>query len=38
MNAGEQSLAAQMLKKYYMCDDIENFKQEIIDLIFPKAK
>jgi hypothetical protein len=38
MNAGEQSLATQMLKKYYMCDDIENFKQEIIDLIFPKAK
>jgi hypothetical protein len=38
MNAGEQSLATQMLKKYYVCEDIENFKQEIIDLIFPKAK
>ena len=38
LNAGEQSLATQMLKKYYLCDDIELFKQEIIDLIFPKAK
>jgi hypothetical protein len=38
INAGEQSLATQMLKKYYSCDDVELFKQEIIDLIFPKAK
>lgn len=38
LNAGEQSLATQMLKKYYLCDDIDLFKQEIIDLIFPKAK
>lgn len=38
LNAGEQSLATQMLKKYYLCDDIEFFKQETIDLIFPKAK
>ena len=38
INAGEQSLAAQMLKKYYVCEDIENFKQEIMDLIYPKAK
>jgi hypothetical protein len=38
INAGEQSLATQMLKKYYPCDDNEVFKQEIIDLIFPKAK
>jgi len=38
INAGEQSLAAQMLKKYYACDDIENFKLVIMNLIFPKAK
>jgi hypothetical protein len=38
INAGEQSLATNMLKKYYLCDDIELFKQEIIDLIFPEAK
>lgn len=38
INAGEHSLAAQLLKKYYACEDIESFKQEIIDLIFPKAK
>lgn len=38
INAGEQTIAAQMLKKYYPCDDIDVFKQEIIDLIFPKAK
>lgn len=38
INAGEHSLAAQLLKKYYACGDIENFKQEIIELIFPKAK
>jgi len=38
LNAGEQSLAAQLLKKYYVCDDIEAFKQDILDLIFPKAK
>jgi hypothetical protein len=38
INAGEHSLAAQLLKKYYACADIENFKQEIIELIFPKAK
>lgn len=37
-NAGEQSLASQLLKKYYVCDDIENFKQEINDIIYPKAK
>lgn len=38
INAGEQSLAAQMLKKYYVCVDVENFKQDIMGLIFPKAK
>jgi len=38
INAGEQSLAAQIVKKYYVCEDVENFKQDIMDLIFPKAK
>lgn len=38
INGGEQSLAAQMLKKYYLCDDIEDFKKEIMELLFPKAK
>ncbi len=38
LNAGEQSLANQMLKKYYLCDDVTSFKQEILDIIFPKAK
>lgn len=38
INAGEHSLAMQLLKKYYVCEDIEIFKQEILDLIFPKAK
>lgn len=38
INAGEQALAYSMLKKYYLCDDLEIFKQEIINLLFPKAK
>ncbi|OGU81842.1 MAG: hypothetical protein A2W11_04940 [Ignavibacteria bacterium RBG_16_35_7] len=38
INAGEQSLAAQIVKKYYVCEDVENFKQDIMDLIFPKAQ
>lgn len=38
INAGEQSLASNMLKKYYLCDDADRFKQEIIDLLFPKAQ
>ena len=38
INAGEQSLASQLLKKYYLCEDVELFKQQIIDLIYPKAK
>lgn len=38
INAGEQSLAGNLLKKYYLCEDIEQFKQEIIQLIFPEAK
>lgn len=37
-NAGEQSLASQLLKKYYVCDDSENFKEEINEIIYPKAK
>jgi hypothetical protein len=37
ISAGEQSLATQFLKKYYLCEDIESFKQEILDLIYPKA-
>lgn len=38
INAGEHALASQFLTKYYLCDDLETFKQEMIDLIFPKAK
>jgi len=38
INGGEQSLATQTLKKYYVCDDIEEFKQEILHLIYPKAQ
>lgn len=38
INAGEQSLAVNLLKKYYLCEDVEQFKQEIIKLIFPEAK
>ncbi|NWF89707.1 MAG: hypothetical protein HXY50_09640 [Ignavibacteriaceae bacterium] len=36
--AGEQSLAYQLLKKYYHCDDIEVFKQQILGIIYPEAK
>ena len=38
MNAGEHSLASQLLKKYYLCDDLEIFKQNILELIYPEAK
>lgn len=38
VNAGEQSLASQLLKNYYKCDDYEIFKQNIIDIIYPKAQ
>lgn len=38
VSSGEQSLAAQLLNKYYLCEDIENFKKNIMDLIYPEAK
>lgn len=38
INAGEQSLAAQTLKKYYVCPEIEQFKKEILETIYPEAK
>lgn len=38
VSAGEQSLAAQLLNEYYLCEDIENFKKDIMDLIYPEAK
>lgn len=37
INAGEISLASQLLKKYYVCEDLAIFKQQILDLIYPKA-
>lgn len=38
INAGELSLAENFLNKYYSCTDKLDFKQQILDLIFPKAK
>ncbi|QQS37564.1 MAG: hypothetical protein IPM56_06315 [Ignavibacteriales bacterium] len=36
LNAGENSVAVQTLKKYYPCDDYENFKQTLDELLFIK--
>lgn len=33
LNAGEKSIASQFLKKYYLCDDIEQFKVKLNSLI-----
>lgn len=33
LNAGEKSIASQFLKKYYLCDDIEQFKIKLNSLI-----
>ncbi len=33
LNAGEKILAKQFLQKYYLCKDIESFKQKIISLL-----
>jgi len=38
INAGELSLGENFLNKYYTCPDKLDFKQQILDLIFPKAK
>lgn len=38
LNAGEQALAAQALKNYYVCPDIEQFRKEILEIIYPEAK
>lgn len=38
LNAGEYSLAEQFYNNYYSCSDKLKFKQQILDLIFPKAK
>lgn len=38
INAGEHSLAEQFFSRYYPCSDRQDFKQQIIDLIFPQAK
>ena len=33
MNAGEKSVASQFLKNYYLCEDLEQFKQKLNELI-----
>ena len=33
MNAGEKSVATQFLKNYYLCEDIQKFKQKLDELI-----
>ena len=33
INAGEESVATQFLKNYYLCDDIEEFKDQINELL-----
>ncbi len=33
INAGEKSVASQFLKNYYLCNDIEQFKQRLNELI-----
>jgi len=33
INAGEKSVASQLLKKYYLCEDAEDLKQKLDDLI-----
>ena len=33
INAGEKSVASQFLKNYYLCNDIEQFKQKLNELI-----
>jgi hypothetical protein len=36
LTAGEKILAAQFLKKYYRCDDLETFKQKLNELLQEK--
>jgi hypothetical protein len=33
LNAGEKSIASQFLKNYYLCEDIDQFKQKLNELI-----
>ena len=33
INAGEKSVASQFLKNYYLCEDLEQFKQKLNELI-----
>jgi hypothetical protein len=33
MNAGEKSVASQFLKSYYLCEDIDKFKQKLNELV-----
>ena len=33
INAGEKSVASQFLKNYYLCDDLDQFKQKLNELI-----
>lgn len=33
LNAGEKSIASQFLKNYYLCDDVEQFKNKLVSLM-----